>query len=121
VLLMIGHYSRTCWEPEEIIDGKERDHLARVDVRLEPGSCALQVGNGQALRHAKILLVGMTAHTARSRPIARLLTILVSSMGTSRALSAQRNGKRKGSPTSQTTRANWVPDRPRLLAILSIT
>src|SRR5258708_235644 len=63
-----AHYSRTCWEPEEIIDGKERDKLARVDVRLEPGSCALQVGNGQALGHAKILLVGMTAHTARSRP-----------------------------------------------------
>jgi hypothetical protein len=74
------HYSRTCWDPEEIIDRKERDNLARVDVRLEPGSCALQVGNGQALRHAKILLVGMTADTARSRPIARLLTILVSSM-----------------------------------------
>jgi hypothetical protein len=60
------HYSRTCWEPEEIIDRKERDHLARVDVRLEPGSCALQVGNGQALRHAKVLLVGMAADTTRS-------------------------------------------------------
>src|SRR5260221_14740435 len=77
---MIDHYSRTCWEPEEIIDGKERDHLARVDVRLEPGSCALQVGNSQAFRHAKIVLVGMTAHTARSRPIARLLALFVASM-----------------------------------------
>src|SRR5260221_3416896 len=77
---ILQHYSRTCWEPEEVIDRKERKKLARVDVRLEPGSCALQVGNGQALRHAKIMLVGMTAHTARSRPIARLLTILVSSM-----------------------------------------
>jgi hypothetical protein len=75
------HYSRTCWEAEEIIDRKERKILARVDVRLKSGSDLFQAGNGQALRHAKIVLVGMTADTARSRPIARLLTMgVVSSM-----------------------------------------
>src|SRR5216683_1958045 len=75
------HYSRTCWEPEEIIDRKERKTLARVYVRLKSGSDLFQAGNGQALRHAKIVLVGMTADTARSRPIARLLTmVVVSSM-----------------------------------------
>ena|SRR5258708_5309772 len=80
VLLTLGHYSRTCWEPEEIIDRKERDNLACVDVRLKSGSCALQVGNGQTLRHAKIVLVGMMTDTAGSRPIARLLALFVSSM-----------------------------------------
>src|SRR5258707_11188775 len=87
------HYSRTCWEPEEIIDRKERKTLARVSVRLKSGSDLFQAGNGQALRHAKIVLVGMTADTARSRPIARLLTMgVVSSMRASYALQAQRNG-----------------------------
>ena len=75
------HYSRTCWEPEEVIDRKERKNLARVYVRSKSGSGALQVGKRQALRHAKIVLVGMTAHTARSRPKVRLLTLFVASMG----------------------------------------
>ena len=81
VLLTLRHYSRTCWEPEEIIDRKERKTLARVYVRLKSGSDLFQAGNGQALRHAKIVLVGMTADTARSRPKARLLTLFVASMG----------------------------------------
>jgi len=55
--------------------------LARVHVRLESGSCVLQAGNGQALRHAKIVLVGMTTDTARSRPKVRLLALFVASMG----------------------------------------
>jgi hypothetical protein len=40
------HYSRTCWEPEEVIDRKERKNLARVYVRLKSGSDMLQAGNG---------------------------------------------------------------------------
>ncbi len=60
---------------------EKRETLARVHVRLESGSGALQVGKRQALRHAKIVLVGMTADTARSRPKARLLTLFVASMG----------------------------------------
>jgi hypothetical protein len=60
---------------------EKRETLARVHVRLESGSGALQVGKRQALRHAKIVLVGMTADTARSRPKARLLTMVVASMG----------------------------------------
>src|SRR5260370_37920255 len=71
------HYSRTCWEPEEVIGRKERKNLARVYVRLKSGSDMFQAGNGQALRHAEIVLVGMTADTARSRPKARLLTMVV--------------------------------------------
>src|SRR2546426_341289 len=74
------HYSRTCWEPEEVIDRKERKNLARVYVRLKSGSDLFQAGNGQALRHAKVVLVGLTAHTARSRPIERLLALFVASM-----------------------------------------
>ena len=57
------------------------EDLARVHVRLESGSDALQAGKSQALRHAKIVLVGMTADTARSRPKVRLLALFVSSMG----------------------------------------
>ena len=79
-LITLHHYSRTCWEPEEIIDREERKNLARVYVRLQSGRDMLQVGNGQALRHAKIVLVGMTAHTARSRPKVRLLALFVASM-----------------------------------------
>ena len=60
---------------------KKRKGLARVHVRLESGSRVLQIGKRQTLRHAKIVLVGMTAHTARSRPIKRLLTLFVASMG----------------------------------------
>jgi hypothetical protein len=41
-----GHYSRTCWKPEEVIDRKERKNLARGYVRLKSGSDVLQVGNG---------------------------------------------------------------------------
>src|SRR5260221_7798454 len=52
VLLTRRHYSRTCWEPEEVMDRKERKHLARVYVRLKSGRDVLQVGNGQALRYA---------------------------------------------------------------------
>src|SRR5258708_22233822 len=75
-----NHYSRTCWEPEKIVARKELNNLAHVYVRLKSGSCVLQVGNGQALRHAEIVLVGMTTDTAGSRPIARLLALFVSSM-----------------------------------------
>src|SRR5258708_4447314 len=50
-----------------VIDRKERKSLARVYVRLKPGSDVLQAGNSQAFRHATIVLVGMTAHTAQSR------------------------------------------------------
>src|SRR5947209_20573628 len=48
---------------------------------LESGSSVLQTGKRQRLRHAKIVLVGMTAHTARSRPIECLLALFVASMG----------------------------------------
>ena len=74
------HYSRTCWEPEEVIDREERKSLARVYVRLESGSDVLQAGNGQALRYAKIVLVGMTADTAGGRPKVRLLALFVAAM-----------------------------------------
>src|SRR2546426_837546 len=75
------HYSRTCWEPEEVIDRKERKNLACVYVRLKSGSDMFQAGNGQALRHAKIVLVGMTTNTTRSRPKACLVAmVVVSSM-----------------------------------------
>jgi hypothetical protein len=59
---------------------EKRGNLARVHVRLKPGSDLLQAGKSQALRHAKIVLVGMTADTARSRPKARLVAMVVSSM-----------------------------------------
>ncbi len=75
------HYSRTCWEPEEVIDREERKNLARVYVSLKSGSGMLQAGKSQALRDAKIVLVGMTAHTAGGRPKVRLLALFVSSMG----------------------------------------
>lgn len=75
---------------------EKRENLARVYVRLESGSDVLQASKSQALRHAKIVLVGMTADTARSRPKARLVAMVVSSMRASRALQAQRNGKRRG-------------------------
>ena len=80
VLLTLRHYSRTCGEPEEVINVEKRDNLARVHVSLESGSDMLQIGNSQALRHAKIVLVGMTAHTARSRPKVCLLALFVSAM-----------------------------------------
>ena len=79
-LITLHHYSRTCWEPEEVMDRKERKNLARVYVRLKSGSDMFQAGNGQALRHAKRVLVGMTADTARGRPKARLVALGVSSM-----------------------------------------
>ncbi len=60
---------------------EKREGLARVHVRLESGSRVFQTGKRQMLRQAKIVLVGMTAHTARSRPIARLLALFVASMG----------------------------------------
>jgi hypothetical protein len=41
---IILHYSRTCCEPEEIIDLEKRETLARVHVRLEAGSDVLQAG-----------------------------------------------------------------------------
>ena len=68
---------------------KRREDLACVHVRLESGSSVLQTGKRQRLRHAKIVLVGMAAHTARSRPIERLLALFVASMGASCALQAQ--------------------------------
>ncbi len=83
------HYSRTCWEPEEVIDRKEHKNLARVSVRLKSGRDVLQVGKSQALRYAKIVLVGMTAHTAGGRPKVRLLALFVASMGASCARQAQ--------------------------------
>ncbi len=55
--------------------------LAHVYVRLESGSSVLQIGKRQTLRHTKIVLVGMTADTTRSRPIERLLALFVASMG----------------------------------------
>jgi hypothetical protein len=111
---MIDHYSRTCGEPEEVITVEKHETLARVHVRLQSGRGLLQAGKSQALRYAKIVLVGMTTDTARSRPKACLLALFVSSMSASRALQAQRTGTRRGSPTSQTTHANWAPDAPRL-------
>jgi len=89
VLLTLRHYSRTCGESEEVINVEKRENLACVHVRLESGSDVLQAGNGQALRDAKIVLVGMTADTAGGRPKVRLLTTFVSSMGASRARQAQ--------------------------------
>jgi hypothetical protein len=89
VLLTLGHYSRTCWDPEEVIDRKECKNLAGVYVSLQSGRDVLQVGNGQALRHAKRVLVGMTAHTARGRPKVRRLSLFISSMSASCARGAQ--------------------------------
>src|SRR5437016_3106657 len=60
---------------------EKRENLACVHVRLESGSDVLQAGKRQALRDAKIVLVGMTAHTAGGRPKVRLLALFVSSMG----------------------------------------
>ena len=54
---------------------KTRDNLARVHVRLESGSDVLQARKRQALRHAQIVLVGMTADTAGGRPKVRLLPV----------------------------------------------
>jgi len=68
---------------------EKRDNLARVHVSLESGSDVLQAGKRQALRHAKIVLVGMATDTARSRPKVRLLATFVASMGASRARQAQ--------------------------------
>ena len=59
---------------------EKHDNLARVHVSLESGSDVLQAGKRQALRHAKIVLVGMTTDITRSRPKARLLALFVSSM-----------------------------------------
>src|SRR5258706_12627428 len=78
------HYSRTCGEPEEVINVEKHENLACVHVRLESGSDVLQAGKSQALRDAKIVLVGMTAHTARGRPKVRLLALFVASMGRKR-------------------------------------
>ncbi len=89
VLLTLRHYSCTCGEPEEVISVEKRDNLACVRVRLESGSDVLQAGKSQALRYAKIVLVGMTADTAGGRPKVRLLALFVSSMGASCALQAQ--------------------------------
>ena len=60
---------------------EKRETLACVHVRLESGSNVLQAGKRQALRDAKIVLGGMTAHTAGGRPKVRLLALFVSSMG----------------------------------------
>ena len=59
---------------------EKRENLARVYVRLESGSDVLQASKSQALRHAKVVFVGMTADTARGRPKARLVALVVSSM-----------------------------------------
>src|SRR3989442_2181969 len=59
---------------------EKREDLARVHVRLQSGSDVLQTGKSQALRYAKIVLVGMTTDTARSRPKACLLALFVSAM-----------------------------------------
>ena len=75
------HYSRTCGEPEEVIKVEKCDTLARVHVRLESGRDVLQAGKRQAFCHAQIVLVGMTAHTARSGPKVRLVALFVSAMG----------------------------------------
>ncbi len=68
---------------------EKRENLARVHVSLESGSDVLQARKSQALRYAKIVLVGMTADTAGGRPKVRLLALFVASMGASRALQAQ--------------------------------
>src|SRR5436190_22511154 len=81
VLLTLRHYSRTCGAPEDVINVEKRENLACVHVRLESGSDVLQAGKSQALRYAKRVLVGMTAHTAGGRPKVRLLALFVSSMG----------------------------------------
>ena len=60
---------------------EKREDLAYVHVRLKSGSSVLQTGKRQRFRHAKRVLVGMTADTARSRPIERLLALFVASMG----------------------------------------
>ena len=60
---------------------EKHEDLACVHVRLEPGSSVLQTGKRQRFRHAKIVLVAMTADTTRSRPIERLLALFVASMG----------------------------------------
>src|SRR6266700_2015349 len=59
---------------------KKREPLARVHVRLEPGPGVLQARKSQALRYAKIVLVGMTADTTRGRPKVCLVALFVSSM-----------------------------------------
>lgn len=68
---------------------EKRENLAGVHVSLESGSDVLQAGKSQALRHAKVVFVGMTTDTAGGRPKVRLLALFVSSMGASRALQAQ--------------------------------
>ena len=60
---------------------EKREDLACVHVSLESGRRVLQTGKLQRLRHAKRVLVGMTAHTVRSRPIERLLALFVASIG----------------------------------------
>jgi hypothetical protein len=60
---------------------EKRETLACVHVRLESGSDVLQAGKRQALRDAKRVLVGLTAHTAGGRQSVRLVALLVSSMG----------------------------------------
>jgi hypothetical protein len=60
---------------------EKRENLACVHVRLKAGSDVLQAGKSQALRYAKIVLVGMAADTAGGRPKVRLLALFVSSMG----------------------------------------
>ena len=68
---------------------EKREDLAHVHVSLESGRGVLQAGKRQRLRQAKRVLVGMTTHTARSRPIERLLALFVAAMGASRARQAQ--------------------------------
>ena len=60
---------------------EKREDLACVHVRLESGSDVLQARKSQALRYAKIVLVGMTADTAGGRPKVRLLALFVAAMG----------------------------------------
>gem|GEM_PF-5876537 len=59
---------------------EKRENLACVHVRLESGSDVLQARKRQALRYAKRVLVGMTAHTAGGRPKVRLLALFVAAM-----------------------------------------
>ena len=85
------------------MDREERKSLARVYVRLKSGSDVLQAGKGQALRHAKVVLVGMTADTAGGRPKVRLLALFVAAMGR----------KAPGRPNETERGAGRQPVKPR--------
>jgi hypothetical protein len=83
---------------------EKRENLACVHIRLESGSDVLQARKRQALRYAKIVLVGMTADTAGGRPKVRLVALVVSSMrckAPHRPNETEREGSQPAKPRSR--------------------